>query len=328
MAEILTENFSVNILNGSRRALAKAMSLVESSRESDFFKSQELLLKILPKTGNSLRIGITGSPGVGKSTLIEEFGLHLIEQGKRVAVLAIDPSSRRSGGSILGDKVRMPRLAREHNAFIRPSPSGGALGGVARKTRECMLLCEAAGFDVIIVETVGVGQSETEVSSMVDLFMVLLLPNAGDEIQGIKRGIMELADLVVITKSDGEYVSKAEEARRRFKSALRLMLAKHNGWRPKVLTTSAVEAKGINDLWTACWEFYESGERQKFLKEQRRHQTMEWLHQILEHELLRTFYGDERVVRILPDFEKKVFEQKMLPARAAHELLKAFQNLQ
>jgi LAO/AO transport system kinase len=326
MAEILTDDFSENIISGSRRALAKAMSLVESSREDDFLKSQELLLKILPQTGNALRIGITGSPGVGKSTLIEEFGLHLIEQGKRVAVLAIDPSSRRSGGSILGDKVRMPRLAREPNAFIRPSPSGGALGGVARKTRECMLLCEAAGFDVIIVETVGVGQSETEVSSMVDLFMVLLLPNAGDEIQGIKRGIMEVADLVVITKSDGDYIVKAEEARRRFKSALRLMLAKQDGWRPKVLTTSAMEAKGINDLWTACREFYESDERQEFLKKQRKHQATEWLHQIIEHELLRTFYSNENVLSVLPGFEKAVFEQEMLPAKAAHELLKVFKT--
>jgi LAO/AO transport system kinase len=322
----MTHDFSEGILNGSRRALAKAMSLVESSRESDFHQSQELLLKMLPHTGDSLRIGITGSPGVGKSTLIEEFGLYLLEQGKRVAVLAIDPSSRRSGGSILGDKVRMPRLAREENAFIRPSPSGGALGGVARKTRECMLLCEAAGFDVIIIETVGVGQSETEVSSMVDLFMVLLLPNAGDEIQGIKRGIMEVADLVVITKSDGEYVLKAEEARNRFKSALRLMLAKPNGWRPKVLTTSALEAKGIGDLWTACREFYESDERQKVLKELRRHQAIEWLHQILRHELLRTFYRDENVQKVLSDFEKDVFEQKMLPAKAAHELLKTFKG--
>ncbi|MES2766645.1 MAG: methylmalonyl Co-A mutase-associated GTPase MeaB [Bacteroidota bacterium] len=322
----MTEDYSEGIIKGSRRALAKAMSLVESSRESDFYQSQQLLLKMLPHTGNSLRIGITGSPGVGKSTLIEEFGLHLIEQGKRVAVLAVDPSSRRSGGSILGDKVRMPRLAREQNAFIRPSPSGGALGGVARKTRECMLLCEAAGFDVIIVETVGVGQSETEVSSMVDLFMVLLLPNAGDEIQGIKRGIMEVADLVVITKSDGEYVLKAEEARSRFKSALRLMLAKPNGWRPKVLTTSAVEAKGINDLWTACREFYENVERRSFLKDMRRGQSKEWLHQILNHELLRTFYHNENVLKKLPEFEKLVFEQEMLPASAAAELLKVFKT--
>src|SRR5690554_5541424 len=232
------------LLSGNRRALAKAITLIESKRDVDRAKSQELLERILPHSGKSIRVGISGVPGVGKSTFIESFGLYLLSQGKKLAVLAVDPSSPIAGGSILGDKTRMEYLSREENAFIRPSPSEGALGGVALKTRETMLLCEAAGYDVILVETVGVGQSEYEVASMVDFFLVLMLPNAGDELQGIKKGIMELADALVINKADGESMNYAEQTRRHYQNALHLL--RHTSfWTPQVLTCSALKNENI-----------------------------------------------------------------------------------
>src|SRR6185369_13428148 len=229
---------------GNRRALAKAITLIESKLDRDRQQAQQVLEALLPHTGNSIRVGITGIPGVGKSTFIETFGLYLLSLGKKVAVLAVDPSSPIAGGSILGDKTRMEELSRRDNAFIRPSPSEGTLGGVAQHTRETMLLCEAAGYDVILVETVGVGQSEYEVAGMVDFFMVLMLPNAGDELQGIKRGIMELADALVINKADGEYTAQAARTRHHYQNALNMF--SHTGfWLPRVLMCSALEHRGI-----------------------------------------------------------------------------------
>jgi LAO/AO transport system kinase len=244
------------ILSGDRRALAKAITLVESARPQDRKASQDLLNELLPHTGNSIRIGITGVPGVGKSTFIESFGQTVIGDGKKVAVLAVDPSSPVAGGSILGDKTRMEQLSRETNAFIRPSPAGKALGGVALKTRESMLLCEAAGFDVVVVETVGVGQSEHQVGSMVDFFLILLLPGGGDELQGIKKGILELADAILINKADGESENLANKTRLHYQSALSL-LTQSGFWSPEVRTCSALERSGINeawgqDTWPAC----------------------------------------------------------------------------
>ena len=242
-----------DILQGNRRAIAKAITLLENTRPESFELGQELLESLLPHTGKALRLGITGVPGVGKSTFIEAIGLFLIQQGHRVAVLAVDPSSQITGGSIMGDKTRMMELAQHPDAFIRPSPSSGILGGVARKTRETMLICEAAGFDVIIVETVGVGQSETMVSSMVDLFLLLLLPNAGDELQGIKKGVLELADLVVINKSDGKQESLAKTAQAKYRKALHLLPSTKTTWTPQILRCSALEKQGMENSLTMGW---------------------------------------------------------------------------
>ena len=239
-----------DILQGNRRAIAKAITLLENTRPESFELGQELLESLLPHTGKSLRLGITGVPGVGKSTFIEAIGLFLVQQGHRVAVLAVDPSSQITGGSIMGDKTRMMELAQHPDAFIRPSPSSGILGGVARKTRETMLICEAAGFDVIIVETVGVGQSETMVSSMVDLFLLLLLPNAGDELQGIKKGVFELADLVVVNKSDGKQESLAKTAQSEYRKARQLLPSSKNTWVPQILRCSALEKRGMDNNLT------------------------------------------------------------------------------
>ena len=243
------------IVAGDRRALARAITIVESTRPDHREEAAALLTEVLPHTGGAIRIGISGAPGSGKSTFIEAFGLHLVEHGHRVAVLAVDPSSTRTGGSILGDKTRMGELTRSDSAFVRPSPTAGTLGGVARRTREAMLLCEAAGFDVVMVETVGVGQSEVAVAGMVDLFAVLVAPGAGDELQGIKRGIIELADVVVVNKNDGELAPAAKTTATDYSSALRLVRSKTQAWTPRVVLVSALEGTGIDDLWSTVEEF-------------------------------------------------------------------------
>jgi LAO/AO transport system kinase len=248
---------TVNTL-ADRRALARAITLVESTRADDRAQAEDLLAQILPRTGGAMRIGISGSPGVGKSTFIEAFGLHLTSLGKKVAVFAVDPSSRRGGGSILGDKTRMEKLSRDPNAYIRPSPAGTTLGGVARRTRECLLLAEAAGFDVVIVETVGVGQSETAVADMTDLFVLLASPGAGDDLQGIKRGVMELADLVLVTKADGDLFPAARRAVADYHAALHLMRPKHPGLAPKVMPVSAIEGHGIVEAWAEMADIHKA----------------------------------------------------------------------
>jgi LAO/AO transport system kinase len=275
--------------SGNRRALAKAITLVESKLDTHRIKAQEVLNQLLPHTGNSIRIGISGIPGVGKSTFIEAFGQHLIQQGKKVAVLAVDPSSPLRGGSILGDKTRMELLSREENAFIRPSPSEGALGGVAQKTRETMLLCEAAGYDVILVETVGVGQSEYEVAGMVDFFLVLMLPNAGDELQGIKRGIMELADALVINKADGESLSLANQTLGHYKNAFKLM-KQNSFWTPVVKTCSALNNERIEDVWQMVNDYHKAAHEQvnagiSSFVEKRARQNSEWLNTLIQEML-------------------------------------------
>ena len=261
------------ILQGNRRAIAKAITLLESTRPESFEQGQKLLESRLPHAGQALRIGITGAPGVGKSTFIEAFGLFLIEQGHRVAVLAVDPSSQLTGGSIMGDKTRMNELAQHPYAFIRPSPSSGIMGGVARKTRETMLVCEAAGYDVVIVETVGVGQSETMVASMVDLFLLLMLPNAGDELQGIKKGVLELADLVVVNKSDGEQESLAKTAQAEYSKALHLLPSTKTTWTPQILRCSALEKQGMDKIWEAVKSFRNALQSSGEWEEQRQTQT-------------------------------------------------------
>ena len=309
---------------GDRRALARAITLVESLRPDHRETAQELLNLVLPKTGNSVRIGISGTPGVGKSTFIEAFGKLLTGAGHKVAVLTVDPSSQRSGGSILGDKTRMEELVRDPNAFIRPSPSGGSLGGVARRTREGMLLAEAAGFDVILVETVGVGQSETTVAEMVDVFLLLLAPAGGDELQGIKRGVMELADLIVINKADGDLKAAATRAAAEYKGAIGLMRPKSKHWQAEVLQISAITKSGIDNLWEAIGRYRTAREIDDELTEQRREQAVSWMWSELGDSLMTRFKSHEKVAEVLPRIEADVKAARIAPASAAEQLLAIF----
>lgn len=305
---------------GNRRALAKAITLIESKLDRDRLASQALLEELLPYTGESIRIGITGIPGVGKSTFIETLGTHLIRLGKKVAVLAVDPSSPLAGGSILGDKTRMEELSRQENAFIRPSPSEGTLGGVAQHTRETMLLCEAADYDVIIVETVGVGQSEHEVASMVDFFMVLLLPNAGDELQGIKRGIIELADALVINKADGDTLDLAQRTRTHYQSAMSL-LRHTNFWTPQVLLCSALEKKNIEAVWGVISEYQLHAQENGYLAARRARQTKDWMHKLLNEMLFLRLRQNLDFKNALSKLECKVIAGETTPYNAAKQLM-------
>ncbi|MEM8498642.1 MAG: methylmalonyl Co-A mutase-associated GTPase MeaB [Pseudomonadota bacterium] len=308
------------IRSGDRRALAKAITLVESRREDHQQRAQQLLEQLLPDSGNSVRIGITGTPGVGKSTFIEAFGMYLLSLGKRVAVLAVDPSSPIAGGSILGDKTRMETLAREEHAFIRPSPSEGTLGGVAHKTRETLLLCEAAAYDVILVETVGVGQSEYEVASMVDFFLVLMLPNAGDELQGIKKGIMELADALLVNKADGESVNLARQTQTHYQSALHL-LSSSSFWSPKVLNCSALENRGIDSVWEMIHDYCEIAVANGYWKNRRAEQNRQWLKRLLHDMLERRMDQSVDIKQVRPELERQVTEGEITPLSAASKLI-------
>jgi LAO/AO transport system kinase len=312
------------LVSGDRRALARAITLIESTRADHRRQAEALLEEVLPKTGRSLRIGISGPPGVGKSTFIEAFGRHAIAAGKRLAVLAVDPTSRLSGGSILGDKTRMSELSRMKEAFIRPSPAGLTLGGVARRTREALLLCEAAGFDLIIVETVGVGQSETAVAEMVDLFLLLLLPGGGDDLQGIKRGIMELADLVVVNKADGDLAPAAERAAADVANALRLMQPLHKSWSPEVLRCSALRDIGIDHVWERAQAFASAMGASGELPARRRVQAKAWLWHELSDNLLETLKAHPAVAERLVELEDKVAAGRIAPATAARQVLAAF----
>jgi len=314
---------------GQRRSLAKAITLIESKLEADREDAQTLLNQILPDTGKSIRIGISGVPGVGKSTFIETFGLHLISQGKKVAVLAVDPSSPIRGGSILGDKTRMELLSREESAFIRPSPSEGSLGGVAQKTRESMLLCEAAGYDVILIETVGVGQSEFQVASMVDFFLVLMLPNAGDELQGIKRGILELANALLINKSDGDNEALAKQTQGYYKNAFHL-LQSENEWQTQVLTCSALEKTRIDEVWEMILLFEKQSKTQAApeqnspFKFKRLQQNKQWLDTLIQEMLSRKLYQNEAVQQQLPLLQQAVLESNITPYHAAQQVIELF----
>ena len=304
-----------------RAALARAITLSESTRDDHQKEAQTLLGEILPDTGRSIRIGITGVPGVGKSTFIETFGMHLIEEGHKVAVLAIDPSSARTGGSILGDKTRMSRLSQHENAYIRPSPTGGTLGGVARRTREAMLLCEAAGYDVIIVETVGVGQSEIEVADMVDMFVLLLLPGSGDELQGIKKGIVELADLIVVNKADGDLALQAKRVRSDYSAALRMLHPTHGEWQPKALTCSALNNQGIVEIWQAIGEFACIMRLHGQLERHRAAQAKAWMWKEIHDMLISNFQNHPQVAAHVSDIEQSVERGDKTPAQAARQLL-------
>lgn len=320
-AKLDVEALAAGVRARDRRALAKAITLVESVRADHQGAAQRLLELVLPETGAAVRVGVTGVPGAGKSTFIEALGLYLIEQGKRVAVLAVDPSSARSGGSILGDKTRMSRLSVMPEAFIRPSPSGGSLGGVARRTREAMLVCEAAGYDVILVETVGVGQSEFTVASMVDFFLVLMLPGAGDELQGIKKGILEIADALAVNKCDGDNVRRAQHAAAEYTGALRLFRHVSANWDPPVLTVSALEASGMDRIWATIEEHRARLTASGELAARRRAQQHDWLWSMLRDGLEEHFRGREDVRRLLPELEAAVVAARITPTEAARRLL-------
>ncbi len=316
------DHYAQGILSGNRVALSRAITLVESTLPSDQTLAQEVLAQVLPATGQALRVGITGVPGVGKSTFIEALGLFLVDKlGKKLAVLAVDPSSPRSGGSILGDKTRMPQLAAHERAFIRPSPAGGSLGGVARATREALLLCEAAGHDVIFVETVGVGQSETTVHGLVDFFLLLMLAGAGDELQGLKRGIMEMADALLITKADGTNEPAAARARQDYQNALHLFPPAASGWAVPVRTCSALTGGGLPEVWDLLEAYATQTQENGFFQRRRQQQQLQWLHQSIRQALETRFYESETVRAQLPALEAQVAAGQLTPGAAAQALL-------
>lgn len=315
-----------SILRGDRVVLSQAITLIESTKTAHQDLAQQIIEQCLPHAGKSVRIGITGTPGVGKSTFIEAFGTHITEGGSQVAVLAIDPSSQMSRGSILGDKTRMFHLSTNERAFIRPSPAGDSLGGVARKTRESIVLCEAAGFDVIIVETVGVGQSETAVHSMTDFFLLLLLPGAGDELQGIKRGIVEMADLIAVNKADGDRANLAKQARAFYNNALHLLPMKESRWTPQALTCSAVSKLGIPDIWNLITEYQQFTKENHFFYEHRKAQSRYWLTESIESALHNLFYKDPSVSASFQSIEQAVLAGKISSFRGAEELMRIFLN--
>ena len=309
------------VLERKRGVIAKSITLIESSLPAHQETAQTIIDGLLPHSGNAMRIGITGVPGVGKSTFIESFGMMLVAQGHNVAVLAVDPSSSRSGGSVLGDKTRMEKLSMHANAFIRPSPTSGTLGGVAKKTRETMIVCEAAGYDVILVETVGVGQSETSVASMVDFFLVLMLAGAGDELQGIKKGILELADAIVINKADGNNIDRAMEARNEYASALNLMESKSSVWDVPVLTCSALTKDGLNDIWATIGDHRQKLSAAGELTDKRQSQAIDWMWSLVEEGLKDRFFKDPDVKSRLQKTIDAVENGLTSPSAAAQELL-------
>ncbi|RZT00266.1 methylmalonyl Co-A mutase-associated GTPase MeaB [Aquimarina brevivitae] len=314
------------IIAKNTTSLSQAITLIESNQQNHNEKAQQLIEKCLPYANKSVRIGITGVPGVGKSTFIEALGELLINLGKKVAVLAIDPSSTISKGSILGDKTRMEQLVRSKNAYIRPSPAGTSLGGVAQKTRESVVLCEAAGFDIIIIETVGVGQSETAVHSMVDFFLLLKLAGAGDELQGIKRGIIEMADSIVINKADGDNKLRAKEAKNQFQKALHLLPINQNKWQPQVLTCSAIQKEGIDEVWTLIAKYIDMTQQNGYFYANRQHQNKYWLLQTIEEQLKKRFFEHPKVKKELPVQIEDVLQHKTTPFAAARYLLELNDN--
>jgi LAO/AO transport system kinase len=325
--QLSLEQYVAGILSGDRIILSQAITLVESTKAAHQALAEQIIEQCLPHSGKSVRIGITGSPGVGKSTFIEAFGKHLIEDGgSKVAVLAIDPSSSLTHGSILGDKTRMQFLSVHPQAFVRPSPAGDTLGGVARKTREAIFLCEAAGFDRIIIETVGVGQSEIAVHSMVDFFLLLLLPNAGDELQGIKRGVVEMADLVVVNKADGSALDLAKLAKRQYRNALHLFPPKSSGWIAGVELCSALTGMGIDSVWSTIQNFQTELTENGYWESHRAEQAQYWMHESIIQQLKSMFYEQPKIVDLLPELEKAVLEGNLSSFKAARQLLELFRH--
>jgi len=315
------DEFVAGLLSGNRTILSQAITLAESSLPQHYETIQEIIENCLPYSSKSVRIGITGVPGVGKSTFIETFGLYIAGTGRKVAVLAVDPSSGKTRGSILGDKTRMEKLSIHPSAYIRPSPSAGTLGGVARKTRETIILCEAAGFDTILVETVGVGQSETAVHSMIDFFLLLLLAGGGDELQGIKRGIMEMADAVVITKTDGTNRLTAEGARVTFRNALQMFPIPSSGWKPQVLTCSAIENTGISEIWDMIMDYVGFTMKNGYFDDRRKEQAVVRMHDTINEYLTGSFYKNKEVIQMKAFLEKQLYEGKITSYKAAQNLI-------
>jgi LAO/AO transport system kinase len=314
------------VLAGDRVLLSRAITIVESNLSSDKLLAKDIIQAVLPHSGNSIRIGITGVPGVGKSTFIEAFGKLLISLGHKVAILSIDPSSQRSKGSILGDKTRMEELANLPQAYIRPSASGDTLGGVANKTGEAMLLCEAAGFDVILIETVGVGQSETAVHGMTDFFLLLMLSGAGDELQGIKKGIMEMADMLVINKSDGDNIKKSQLAKRQYENALHIFPGSASGWTPVVTTASALRNIGIEEVWHQVIEFKKLVDENGYFEKNRKQQQIQWMYNNIHEELKQLFYGSPHIKSHLKVLEADVVNARISPVKAAELILEEFKK--
>ena len=319
--ELTVDEYVEGVLSGNRAVLARAITLVESNAERHQEMAQEMLTHLLPYSGNAVRVGITGVPGAGKSSLIETLGLRLCDMGHRLAVLAVDPSSSVTGGSILGDKTRMELLSRNKRAYIRPSPSGGVLGGVARKSRETIIVCEAAGFDVIIVETVGVGQSEITVRSMVDMFLLLQIAGAGDELQGIKKGVMECSDLIVVNKADGDNKLRAEAARVDYERILYYLQPSTEGWKTQALACSAYNGSGIDELWNIIETFRKNTTESGIFMKRRHQQNIDWVHNMVTEHLKRNFYSDPSVRMNMPVIESMVVSGKMSPTYAAKQLL-------
>ncbi|MEE9586860.1 MAG: methylmalonyl Co-A mutase-associated GTPase MeaB [Hyphomicrobiaceae bacterium] len=318
--ELTLEDYFAGVLARERAVLARAITLVESSKLEHRRLAQRLLQELLAYTGGAHRIGITGVPGVGKSTAIDQLGTNLTGQGYRVAVLAVDPTSTRSGGSILGDKTRMARLATDRQAFIRPSPTAGTLGGVTKKTRETMAICEAAGFDIIIVETVGVGQSETAVAEMVDFFLVLTLPGAGDELQGIKKGVLEIADMIAVNKADGDNVARANRAAAEYRGALNILTPQSPNWSPPVLTVSGLENKGLDELWERIKEHRKALTASGEFHERRQSQAVKWMYEMLEDRVLATLMANPKVDERLPVLEAQVRDGELTPTNAVEQI--------
>jgi LAO/AO transport system kinase len=315
------DDYVSGIRAGDRAMLARAITLVESTKTDHGALAQQLLQALLPTTGGALRLGITGVPGVGKSTAIDELGMNLVEAGHKLAVLAVDPTSKRTGGSILGDKTRMSRLAQSRDAFIRPSPTSGTLGGVTRKTRETMALAEAAGFDVIIVETVGVGQSEVAVADMVDFFLVLLLAGGGDDLQGIKKGIIEIADMIAINKADGDNVARAERAAAEYRAALHILTPQSAKWAPPVLTISGLTNQGLDTLWAKILEHREKMTASGEFQERRQRQAVEWMHEMLNDRVMSALHSNSKIAERMPALDAEVRTGRLLPTLAVDEIL-------
>lgn len=326
--QLTVEEYADGIQRGDRSVLARAITLVESNAEKHLDLAQEVLRQVMPRTGQSVRLGITGVPGAGKSTFIEALGNHLCESGHHVAVLAVDPSSSLTRGSIMADKTRMENLSRHPNAFIRPSPSGGALGGVARKTRETLLICEAAGFDIIIVETVGVGQSETMVSTMVDFFLLLTLTGAGDELQNIKKGVIELADAILINKADGDNKLAAERMRVDLNQALHYLSHPVAGWSTEAFCCSALTGEGIPDIWDTITRFHHLTKETGDFDQKRRQQTITWLNEIVTHQIRSEFFQNPDIISLFPRIKEEVARGDIPVTTAATTLLKIFRRSQ